>query len=188
MNTVDNTSDWYISEFITVLNQVSKIISFESIALIFIIVAIYQYIRDREAQHKTHIAIEHKKRFEQVFVNLPSNIYESSFEIETLDIAEKEAILRYMRTFFDLNYEASMLYKKKQIEKKEWSEIKTELEYALTKPAFQDAWFKLNQTRGYQNKFANLIRKIIDKSNKKQKVDPVQATPMLNIEHNDNKY
>ena len=188
MNTHESDAAWYLSELMTILTNMAKTISFEAVVLICIIFAIYQYIGDREKQYKAKVASQQRKYIRDIVLHLPSNIYESAFELDRVDAEQQEQILRLMRAYFDIAYDCNMLYKNKQLSKKDWLAIKTDLEYALTKPAFQDAWYTLNQTRGYQAKFANFIRKFIEKTNKKLKVEPVQTTAMLDVDVDEIKY
>ena len=61
-----------------------------------------------------------------------------------------------MRAYFDLCSEEYYLYKKNDIDKNTWKEWESGIKFALSKPAFQQAWKKIsNDTKFYSefNKF-----------------------------------
>jgi len=113
-------------------------------------------VKSFKKQLQLNFFADYTKRYQGIILHFPENINENNFDIEKLPYEQKNKTLRYMRAYFDLCSEEYYLYKKNDIDKNTWKEWESGIKFALSKPAFQQAWKKIsNDTKFYSefNKF-----------------------------------
>ena len=108
-------------------------------ALVAIGGLIYQS-RSTRKQIKLQNFIEYTKRYQEIILNIPDNIYEPDFTFDGVNEETKTKIMRYMRAYFDLCFEEYTLHKTKFIDNDLWAIWKGGMEVAFSKPAVQQAW------------------------------------------------
>ncbi|MDO6838506.1 hypothetical protein Q4602_03400 [Paraglaciecola chathamensis] len=125
-------------------------------------------IRNFNKQQKLMVFMDYTKRYQEILLNLPLNIYDSDFCIDKLDVHEEEKTLRYLRSYFDLCSEEYHLYLQKHISKETWKEWESGIKLVLEKTAFRTAWERLN-VDSYYEEFAGFVDKAT--ATNKSKVD-----------------
>jgi hypothetical protein len=84
--------------------------------------------------------IEYTKRYQEIVLSFPESINEASFLLENLPRDERDKTMRHMRAYFDLCFEEWDLKNKKLVDQKFWDLWKGGMEFAFSKPSFQQAW------------------------------------------------
>lgn len=100
---------------------------------------------------------DYTKRYQEITLNFPESINESSFRLDQLDDKERNKTLRYMRAYFDLCSEEYYLWKRGNIDAATWAEWKSGIEFAFGKPAFQQAWQLLQLDTIYYGAFSQFV-------------------------------
>ncbi len=114
---------------------------------------IYQS-RSTQKQIKLQNFIEYTKRYQEIILNFPENINAKDFTFEGInDDIERDKTMRYMRAYLDLCFEEYTLHKGKFIDDDLWSIWKGGMETAFSKPAFKQAWNKIQNDSEYGNEF-----------------------------------
>jgi hypothetical protein len=83
---------------------------------------------------------EYTKRYQDILLNLPSDVGTAEFRISRLNSAAKEKVLVQMRAYFDLCYEEWDLYKREMIDESSWAVWNDGMHNTLRRPAFREAW------------------------------------------------
>lgn len=107
---------------------------------------------------------EYTKRYQDIIVNFPENINESTFKIELLEDELRNKLMRHMRLYFDLCFEEWLLNEKNLIDQVIWFVWKDGIATALSKPAFIQAWHKILLDTKYGIDFENFVKSIIPQS------------------------
>lgn len=100
---------------------------------------------------------DYTKRYQEIILNFPENINESTFDLNSLDKCERDKTLRYMRAYFDLCAEEYFLWRKNNIDKETWSEWETGIKFALSKTSFKQAWEILRLDSIYYGEFVKFV-------------------------------
>lgn len=100
---------------------------------------------------------EYTKRYQDIILNFPEAINDLEFSISALEAEEKDRTLRYMRAYFDLCSEEFYLWKKGHVDDATWGEWEAGIRFAFSKPAFQQAWRKLNLDTIYYGDFSRFV-------------------------------
>ena len=122
------------------------------------IVGLILQSRSTRKQTKLQNFIEYTKRYQEIILNFPENVNENDFQISNLPEDTKNKTMRYMRAYFDLCFEEYTLYKKKYIDQGLWSIWQGGIKKALSKPAFQQAWEKIQTDSTFGDEFENFIK------------------------------
>lgn len=120
--------------------------------------ALYVAVNNFKKQLQLQFFSDYTKRYQEITLNLPERINESDFNIPTLDQPVRERTLRYMRAYFDLCSEEYFLWRGKNISNNTWNEWKSGILFALSKPAFKQAWEIIKLDTVHYNDFANFIK------------------------------
>ncbi len=132
------------------------------IASLCVLITMIVTIRNFSKQLKLNFFSEYTKRYQNIILNLPSNINDDSFDFEKLSEKKKEKTIRYLRIYFDLCSEEYFLSEHKNIDKYVWKEWKSGIEYSLSKKAFKDGWKNyINTNTIYYKEFASFIDEIL---------------------------
>jgi len=130
------------------------------LTLIMILVIVFfnlmQY-RQMGRQLKNNFFAEYTKRYHEIILHFPLDIYENTFNFDALEKKEKDEILRYIRVYFDLCYEEYFLNKNKNIDKKVWIDWKEGIYFAFSKKAFKEAWEKFYPSPGFYKDFKEYV-------------------------------
>ena len=110
-------------------------------------------------QAKMQIFIVYTQRYHDIMLKLPIDVESSDFNIDSLEPANKAALLRAMRAYYDLCSEE--FYLRKNFDRKVWSMWKRGMEYAFVRPAFRDAWDLLPNKKEYDEKrFTGFVKEV----------------------------
>lgn len=113
-------------------------------------------------QLKLNFFSEYTKRYQQILLELPSNINSKKFSISKLKPPEKEHTIRYLRSYFDLCSEEYFLWKYKNLDERVWQEWKEGIEFSFSRPAYQEAWEYIDPDSKYYTEFYGWINIIIE--------------------------
>ena len=132
------------------------------LASIVVLITLFFTIRNFSKQLKLNFFSEYTKRYQEIILNLPSNIYEDNFDFEKLSQKKKEKTIKFMRSYFDLCSEEFFLWKNKNIDKDVWKEWESGIEYSLSKRAFKEGWNNyINISTIYYKDFTEFITEIL---------------------------
>lgn len=130
------------------------------LTLITILVIVFfnsiQYWQMRK-QLKNNFFAEYTKRYQEIVLHLPLDIYEDTFSFDKLEKKEREEILRYIRVYFDLCYEEYFLHKNGNIDKKVWNDWREGICFAFSKRAFKEAWDKFYADSDFYKDFKKYV-------------------------------
>jgi hypothetical protein len=148
--------------------NIPNIISF-IMALIAVIALVVQN-RAAAKQVRLQNFIEYTKRYQDIILNFPETINESTFMLDTLSEDVRAKTMRYMRACFDLCYEEFVLHEKKFIYDEFWEIWKDGMKAAFGKHAFKEAWQKISKDTSFSSQFVDFV--------KRQMVGCKQAAPL----------
>ena len=120
-----------------------------------------------QQQMKLSFYADYTKRYQEIILNFPENINDSSFELKSLEPMVQDKTMRYMRAFFDLCSEEFYLSQKSFIDEEIWSNWQSGMEYAFTKPAFKQAWIKIKADTKFYPSFNDWITPKLENSKSK---------------------
>jgi hypothetical protein len=126
-------------------------------ALVAVAALVYQ-LSVAKKQIKLQNFIEFTKRYQEIILNFPESINESTFAIESLEPEVKNKTLRYMRAYFDLCFEEFTLHKKGFIDNDLWEIWKSGMEFAFSKAAFKQAWHTIRQDTKFGSGFEEFVQ------------------------------
>ena len=128
-------------------------------------IALWFTISSFKKQLQLNFFADYTKRYQEIILNLPENINDENFKLESLEKSVKDKTLRYMRAYFDLCSEEYYLWKKKNIDDDTWKEWETGIRFAFSKPAFQQAWHVLRLDTIYYGEFTKFVNDAISGKN-----------------------
>jgi hypothetical protein len=137
--------------------SIPNIISF-IMALIAVIALVFQN-RAAAKQVRLQNFIEYTKRYQNIILNFPETVNESTFMLDNLSEDVKVKTMRYMRAYFDLCYEEFVLHEKKFIDDEFWEIWKDGMKAAFGKPAFKEAWQKISKDTSFGNQFVDFVKR-----------------------------
>ena len=108
--------------------------------------------------------IEYTKRYQEIALNFPESINEASFLFGDLTKNERDKTMRYMRAYFDLCFEEWHLNNEKLVDRKFWDIWKGGMEFAFSKPSFQQAWEIIQTDSRFGTKFEAFVRNAMKES------------------------
>ena len=112
------------------------------------VVFIYYQLHILSKQVRLQHYSDYTKRYQEIALHFPEDINTSDFSL--VGRSDYAPTMRYMRAYFDLCFEEWDLDRKKLIDPQFWSVWKGGMEFAFSKPAFQQAWkiIKLDSSFG----------------------------------------
>ena len=110
-------------------------------------------------QMKNAFFADYTKRYQEIMLKLPVNIFKDDFDINALLPEEKAEAIKYFRAFFDLCSEELDLKKRKVIDQNVWSIWEDGIKYSFSKKAFKDAWGLINVDVKYYSEFSTWVNK-----------------------------
>ena len=116
---------------------------------------VFFQLRQLSRQIKLQRFSDYTKRYQDIVLNLPGDIYAHEFVLKGRKDGEK--IMRYMRAYFDLSYEGWFLRGQKLIGSKFWRIWRVGMKTAMSKPAFQQAWEIIKADGRFGSHFENFI-------------------------------
>lgn len=112
-------------------------------------------------QLKLNFFSEYTKRYQDILLNLPLDIYHNDFSFSELPEDVRNITLKYMRAYFDLCSEELDLYNAKHIHERIWVNWKEGIEASFSKKAFIDAWDIIKLETIYYPAFSKWIDELI---------------------------
>jgi len=135
------------------------------LAIIGLIITICNNRKQLKIYHdqlKLSFFAEYTKRYQEILLNFPTNIYLKDFNYLNLPDEIKEKTLRYMRAYFDLCSEEFDLKNAGYISSKVWKNWKEGIEFAFSKKAFINAWELLSFDDRYYPEFTSWITELLN--------------------------
>lgn len=86
---------------------------------------------------------DYTKRYQEIILHFPEEINRADFDLSSRD--DKSNVMRHMRAHYDLCFEEYDLSKRKLIDKCTWNGWREGMEFAFSKPAFQQAWQQIKK-------------------------------------------
>ncbi len=114
-------------------------------------------IRQFRKQLQLNFFSDYTKRYQQIILGFPEGINDKNFRISEQPADQRAHTLRHMRAYFDLCSEEYYLKIQGHIDKDMWKEWESGIRFALSKPAFQEAWHTLHQDTTYYKEFAGFV-------------------------------
>ncbi len=108
-------------------------------------------------QLKLNFFADYTKRYQEIILNLPDNIYERDFDLQKLDKTSRNNALKYLRAYFNLCSEEFHLNKESHIETAVWKIWEAGIRQTLTKKAFRDAWALISRDTMYDEAFTRWV-------------------------------
>ncbi|NQZ05501.1 hypothetical protein [Idiomarina sp.] len=137
------------------VKEVAELVSI--LGVLTTLVALWFTVRSFNRQLQLTFFSEYTKRYQEITLNLPSNINEQSFSFDALPPELKDRTLRYMRAYFDLCSEEYFLKRKNHLDDETWKEWKTGMEFSFSKTAFREAWKLLQLNSTYYGEFTAFV-------------------------------
>ncbi len=142
------------------------------LTLIMILVVVFfnsiQYWQMRK-QLKNNFFAEYTKRYQEIALHFPLDIYEDTFSYDSLDEKTRDEVPRYIKIYFDLCYEEWFLNKNKKIDKKVWDDWKEGICFAFSKRAFKEAWDKFYADSDFYKDFKKYVDSELIKNKKESR-------------------
>lgn len=128
-----------------------------------IIAAITLFLQIRSVRRQIAIQTFHDytRRFQEIIFKLPEEIHEAKFDLEAASPAIKSKILKIMRIYFTICLEEYHLHEQRMIDAVIWTLWTDGMRATLSKPAFTQAWHRLQQEFKYNTHFVNFINSLI---------------------------
>jgi len=127
------------------------------LGVLITVVALWFTVRSFKKQLQLTFFSEYTKRYQEITLNLPSNINREDFSFDALPPELKDRTLRYMRAYFDLCSEEYFLKRKNHLDDETWKEWKTGMEFSFSKTAFREAWKTLQLNSTYYGEFTAFV-------------------------------
>lgn len=137
-----------------------------TIAMIITGVALWFTISSFKKQLQLNFFSDYTKRYQEIILNFPDSIHDKDFNLNELDELNRDRTIRYMRAYFDLCSEEYYLKTQGHIDIDTWQEWEAGIKFALSKPAFQQAWKSLNLDSIYYGSFSNYLSKLLENEKK----------------------
>ena len=127
------------------------------------IAGLFWQIWTSNKQSKMQTFLTYTQRYQDIVIHLPIGVESDKFEL-TKDPKEREDILRWLRSYFDLCSEEYYLNQSSLVDGKVWSLWKAGMSDSLKKPAFIQAWKEIQSNGYYHAKFASFIEGLIQQA------------------------
>lgn len=119
------------------------------------VVALWWQMRALRRQLVLQTYSDYTKRYQEIILHFPEEINQSDFSLSSRD--DRSSIMRCMRAYYDLCYEEHDLSKRKLIDKQIWQSWFGGMQFALSKPAFRQAWEQIKTDTQYAEDFCLLV-------------------------------
>jgi len=96
------------------------------------------YEARRATRHQ--VFTEYTRRYQEIMLPIPTAVFSSDFDLDRLDLADREAVLRALRAYFDMCSEELHLERGKKLDQKVWKYWQEGILDLLKFPAFRQAW------------------------------------------------
>ena len=121
---------------------------------------IWQTVLTRQ-QIKLSFFADYTKRYQEIALNFPEEINDETFKISNFrsDQQKKyDKTMRYMRAYFDLCFEEFILSQNRYIGDVFWEIWEDGMKTAFSRPAFKEAWSKIQPTTEYKTPFEKFVK------------------------------
>ena len=126
------------------------------------VAVVYLQLRTLSQQIKLQHFSDYTKRYQEIILHFPEDINESNFVLAGRE--DYNQTMRYMRAYFDLSYEEWELSQKKLIAPAFWGTWKSGIEFALSKPAFQQGWQVIRRDTRYGPEFEDFVDRCVNRA------------------------
>ena len=131
-----------------------------AIAVAAVVVALLALIwQAREASRQARLLTftSYTERYQQIMLNLPSDIESESFDVGALDDGEREVTLRWLRAYYDLCSEEHHLWNLRWVDRRVWNLWSAGMRDSMRRPAFKFAWRQLQAFQYYPKEFGEFV-------------------------------
>lgn len=161
------TSDW-IALFSALATFLSTIVAF--VALWKQLQKVNQQLALQNQQLQLQQFADYTKRYQDIVFRFPEEINQPDFQL--VGHPEYRAIMRCMRSYFDLSFEEWQLHQREFLDKQTWQVWRGGIKTALSKTAFREAWKIIKQDTEFGSDFESFLadlNNVSDPANKGQK-------------------
>ncbi|MEM9849807.1 MAG: hypothetical protein AAF847_18095 [Bacteroidota bacterium] len=134
------------------------------ITFIGLVVTIFSHreqLKSLNQQLKLNFFADYTRRYQEIMLHLPMNIYEDTFSFETMEAADRESCLKYIRAYFNLCSEEYDLWRSGNIEQRIWERWEEGIRATIATKAFYSAWHIAHLSTYYYPEFVDLIENMI---------------------------
>ncbi len=131
------------------------------LALLALLFGVFKLFFQMKKQFEFQVFIEYTKRYQEIMIQFPEDVFSESFSFEKINTVEKNKIIKIMRLYFDLCSEELFLYKDGKISEKVWNEWKDGMKYSLSKKIFRDSWKNIYFDSSYYSEFNIFIKNLL---------------------------
>jgi len=117
-------------------------------------------------ESKLLIFMGYTQRYQDILIHFPLDIGKDDFDLDKYLEKTNEELILWMRAYFNVCSEEYQLGKDKLIDKHIWKLWDDGIKSSMSKPAFQNAWKKVEATNHYNKDFHKYIGEIIINSNR----------------------
>jgi hypothetical protein len=128
------------------------------VAVLGVVLVLRQIKKLSEQLLLQHFA-EYTKRYQEIILHLPEDVNVASFVLDGRD--DYDRTMRYMRAYMDLCWEEWHLHNRRLIDSETWGVWKCGMEAAFSKPAFQQAWKKIEADSAFGSDFGRFVAALI---------------------------
>lgn len=121
------------------------------------VIALWWQIRSLRKQLLIQTFSDYTKRYQDIVLHFPEEINQMDFDLSSR--GDRSQVMRYMRAYYDLCFEEFDLSRRKLIDRKVWDSWRDGMEFAFSKPAFQQAWEQIKADTRYPEEFNSLVEK-----------------------------
>jgi len=111
-------------------------------------------------QMKLQSFSEYTKRYQEINMRMPLDVYDINYSIDELDEPQKNELLKNMRAYFDLCSEEYYLGKNDLIENYIWDQWKNGMNMSMKTPAYRRAWEIISKSSAYDESFIKMVNQM----------------------------
>jgi len=113
------------------------------------VIALLWQMRALRKQLALQTYSDYTKRYQEIILHFPEEINQDDFDLSSR--TDRPKVMRYMRAYFDLCFEEYDLSERKLIPTQIWQSWLGGIEFALSKPAFRQAWDQIKADTQYRD-------------------------------------
>jgi len=127
------------------------------LSLVFVVLIFAYEQRQTRKQLKIQNFSDYTSRYQDIIVNLPFDVMDEDFDIDSLEKDERERCLKWMKAYFDLCAEEYFLNRKAVIDRDIWLDWKEGMVYVFNRPAFLKGWKIVSRHRDIYSSFKPFV-------------------------------
>lgn len=148
-------SDW-IALFSAIATLSSTIVAF--FALLYQLKKVNQQLKLQNQQLQLQQFADYTKRYQDIVFRFPEEINQPDFQLA--EHPEYRAIMRCMRSYFDLSFEEWQLHRREFLDEQTWQVWRGGMKTALSNAAFQQAWDIVKQDTRFGPAFESYLAEL----------------------------